>query len=311
MMNKSSRILIVGHADAIENSLRDHFRAHRHPNVFSSSSLKTDWLDQKSVEKLFKSRRPEYIFLGSIRSGGIAANQKFAAEFLYENLQCQTNVIHTAYRFGVKKLLYYSSSCAYPRDAKQPIREESLLGGPLEETSGPYSVAKIAGIKLCETYNRKYGFPAIAAVPATVYGPGCDTDVATAHVMGALIAKFYQAVKTGQKKIMVWGSGKPRREFIHTEDFVRGSLFLMEKYNSPDLINLGCGEDVTIKELARNIAGISGFKGKIIFDSSKPDGAMRKLMDNKRIRRLGWVPQVPLIEGILQTYQWYKNSAQI
>ena len=307
-MKKNSRILIIGHADAIENSLKDHFRAHRYPNIFSSSSLKTDWLDQKSVEKFFKARRPEYVFPGSIRSGGIAANQKYAAEFLYENLQCQTNVIHAAYRSGVKKLLYYSSSCAYPNDAKQPIREESLLSGVLEETSGPYSVAKIAGIKLCETYNRKYGFPAIAAVPATVYGPGSDTDVATAHVMGALIAKFHLAVKNKQKKIIVWGSGRPRREFIHTDDFVQGSLFLMEKYNAPELINLGCGEDVTIRELAKNIAEIAGFKDKIVFDSSKPDGAMRKLMDNKRIRRLGWAPKVSLIEGILQTYQWYKNS---
>jgi GDP-L-fucose synthase len=265
-------------------------------------------LDQTSVQKLFKTKKPEYVFLGSIRSGGIVANQKFAAEFIYENLECQTNVIHAAYRSGVKKLLYYTSSCVYPKDAKNPIKEESFLAGPLEPTSEPYAVAKIAGMKLCETYNRQYGFKAIVAVPATVYGPGSDMDLKTAHVIGALIAKFHDAVKGGLKEVTVWGSGKPKREFLFADDFVAGSLFLMGHYNDAAIVNLGCGCDVSIKELASMIKQISGFKGKIVFDASKPDGTMRKLLDNTRVAKLGWKAQVRLEEGIRRTYAWYSRS---
>lgn len=305
IMNKQSRILIVGHADAVENSLTQYFKSNKYANVFSSSSVKVDFLNQKSVEKFFETKKPEYVFLGSLRSGGIAANQKYAAQFIYENLQCQNSIIHTAYTFKVKKLLYYGASCVYPKEARQPIKEESFLTGTLEETSEPYSVAKIAGAKLCETYNRQYGFKALIAVPATVYGPGSDTDVATAHVMGALIAKFYQALKIGQKEVVVWGTGKPRREFIFTDDFVAGSLFLMKHYDKPEMMNLGFGHDVSIGELARLIAKISGYKGKIVFDPSKPDGAMRKLLDNRRMARLGWKPTTSLEEGVTKTYAWY------
>ncbi len=306
-MNKNSRILIIGHADVIENSLVQYFRSHKYTNVFSSGLLKVDVLNQKAVEKFFETKKPEYVFLGSIRSGGIMANQKYAAEFIYENLQCQNNVIHAAYRFGAKKLLYYAGSCAYPKDARQPIKEESLLTGPLEETSEPYSIAKIAGTKLCETYNRKYGFKAITAVPPTVYGPGSDMDVETAHVIGALIAKFHNAVRFGQKEVVVWGTGKPRREFLYSDDFVSGSLFLMEHYDGAELINLGCGYDVSIQQLTAIIKKISGFKGKIAFDSSKPDGTMRKLMDSGRIQRLGWKPEVGLEQGVRRIWKWYQN----
>ncbi len=304
-MNKNSRILIIGHADAVENSLTQYFKSNKYAHIFSSSSLKVDFLDQRSVEKFFKTKKPEYVFLGSLRSGGIAANQKYAAQFIYENLQCQNNVIHAAYTFKIKKLLYYGASCIYPKETRQPIREESFLTGTLEKTSEPYSTAKIAGAKLCETYNRQYGFKAITAVPATVYGPGSDTDVAAAHVMGALIAKFYQARKVSQKEVVVWGTGKPRREFIFTDDFVDGSIFLMKHYNEPGMINLGCGQDVTIGELARLIAKISGYKGKIIFDSSKPDGTMRKLLDNRRMFRLGWKSKTSLEVGVAKTCAWY------
>lgn len=304
-MNKNSRILIIGHADAVENSLTQYFKSNKYAHIFSSSSIKVDFLDQRSVEKFFKTKKPEYVFLGSLRSGGIAANQKYAAQFIYENLQCQNNVIHAAYTFKIKKLLYYGASCIYPKETRQPIREESFLTGTLEKTSEPYSTAKIAGAKLCETYNRQYGFKAITAVPATVYGPGSDTDVAAAHVMGALIAKFYQARKVSQKEVVVWGTGKPRREFIFTDDFVDGSIFLMKHYNEPGMINLGCGQDVTIGELARLIAKISGYKGKIIFDSSKPDGTMRKLLDNRRMFRLGWKSKTSLEVGVAKTCAWY------
>jgi GDP-L-fucose synthase len=311
-MKKDSRILIIGHADAIEHSLTVHFRANGYSNVLSTkvgangrSPLQVDFLDQRSVQKFFETQKPEYVFLGSIRSGGIVANQKFGAEFMYENLECQTNVIHAAYRSGVKKLLYFTSSCVYPKDAKQPIKEESFLTGPLEETSGPYAVAKIAGAKLCQTYNRQYGFKAIVVVPATVYGPGSDMDLKTAHVIGALIAKFSDAVKSGEKEVTVWGSGKPKREFLFADDLVAGSLFLMDRYAGAEMINLGCGTDVSIRELAGIIKKISGFKGKIAFDRSKPDGAMRKLLDSRRVKALGWKPKVKLEEGVRRTYEWH------
>jgi len=314
-MRKDSRILIIGHADAIEHSLTAHFRAQRFTNVFSTaegatgrSTLRVDFLNQRSVEKFFETKRPEYVFLGSIRSGGIVANQKFAADFIYQNLECQTNVIHAAYKFGVKKLLYYTSSCVYPKAAAQPMKEDSFLTGVLEPTSEPYAIAKIAGMKLCETYNRQYGFKAVVAVPATVYGPGSDMDLKTAHVIGALIAKFRDAVRTNAKEVTVWGSGKPKREFLYADDFVAASLFLMDHYHDAAIINLGCGHDVSIKELARMIQKISGFKGKIAFDASKPDGAMRKLLDNRRVARLGWKAKIDLEEGIRRTYEWYRRS---
>ena len=211
--------------------------------------------------------------------------------------------METARQAGVKKLLYFSSSCVYPKQAKQPIRETSLLTGPLEETSGPYAVAKIAGTKVCQAYKAQYGFNAIAAVPATLYGPGSDTDIANAHVLGALIAKFHKAKQENAKAVIVWGSGKPRREFLYVDDFVSACILLMEKYDGRDVINVGTGYDVTIRQLAGMIKNTSGYKGKIIFDATKPDGAMRKLMDNTRMRKLGWKPKVSLEEGIEKTYQ--------
>ena len=306
-MNKYSRIFIVGHSDSVENSLLNYFMKHGFCHVFSSTKNKLDVLDQAKVRKFFKSNRPEYVFLGSVRSGGIQANQKFAAEFIYENLESQNNVIHAAYEGGVKKLIYLTGSCTYPKECRQPMKEEYLLTGELEATSEPYSIAKIAGTKLCQTYRRQYGFDAIVLVPATLYGPGSDTDMQTAHVLGALISKFHKAVVNRDKEIVLWGSGKPRREFLYVDDFVDAALFALEHYNDIEMLNVGAGGDVTIKQLAQIIKKISGFKGKIVFDSSKPDGTMRKLMDNSRVRKLGWKPKVGLEEGIRRTYQWYKN----
>lgn len=302
-MKKSAKILVVGHHDAIENSLLQYFQTNRFAYVFSSSQV--DLLNQKKVFDFFQKQKPEYVFLGSLRSGGIVANQKFAAEFIYENLESQNNVIQAAYKFGVKKLLYFMGSCAYPKEASQPIQEKFLLTGPLEETSEPYSVAKIAGVKLCQTYRKQYGFNAIVAVPATIYGPGSDMAIETAHVMGALIAKFHAAKSRKEDEVVVWGSGKPRREFLFADDFARACVFLMDHYEDSELINLGCGEDISIKDLALLIKKISGFSGKIVFDLSKPDGTMRKLMDNRRITKLGWKARVGLEEGVGRTYQWY------
>ena len=309
-MNKHSNILVVGHNDAVENSLVQYFRANKYVRVFSSSLLKLELLSQKKVLSFFDNKKIDYVFLGSIRSGGIAANQRFAAEFIYENLESQNNVIHAAYQSGVKKLLYFMSSCAYPKECGQPIKEEYLLTASLEETSEPYSVAKIAGVKLCQTYKKQYGFDAIVAAPATIYGPGSDTNLETAHVMGALIGKFHQAVREGQKEVVVWGSGRARREFLFTEDFVAACVFLMEHYSEPRLINVGCGDDVSIKELALIIKEVSGFKGKIVFDRTKPDGAMKKLLDNCRITKLGWKAKVGLKEGIGKTYRRYSEKQE-
>jgi len=309
-MRRDSRIFIVGHNDSIENSLKKYFQAKGFSHVVSNTQEYINVLDQAKVENFFKKFKPEYVFLGSVRSGGIAANQKFPAEFIYENTQSQNLVIDAAFRHKVKKLIYFSSSCVYPKQAKQPIKENSLLTGPIEETSAPYAVAKIAGTKICQAYKAQHGFNAIVTVPATLYGPGSDTDIENAHVLGALIAKFYKAKVEGAKEVIVWGSGKPKREFLYVDDFVSACLFLMEKYDGTDVINVGSGVDVTIKKLAEVIKEVSGYKGRIKFDVTKPDGAMRKLMDNTRMRKLGWGHKIGLEEGIEKTYHWYSVIAR-
>ncbi len=308
-MHRNSRIFIVGHNDSIENSLRGYFQAQGFTHVISNTKDRVDLLNQSKVDVFLKKFKPEYVFLGSLRSGGIAANQKFPAEFIYENIQSQNLVIEAARRWGVKKLLYFSSSCVYPKEAKQPIKEASLLTGRLEPTSESYALAKIAGTKMCQATKAQYGFNAIVAVPATLYGPGSDTNISSAHVLGALIAKFHKAKCEGDSQVIVWGSGRSRREFLYVDDFVSASLFLMERYNGAEPINVGCGYDVTIKQLAEMIKAASGFKGKIKFDASKPDGAMRKLLDSTKMRKLGWKAKVSLEEGIEKTYRLYSVIA--
>ena len=307
-MKKNTKILVVGHGDVIESSLFGHFRGAGFTRVISSSVAGLDVLNQDKVRKFFRDHRPEYVFLSSVRSGGIAANVKYSAEFIYENLEAQNNIIHASYTSGVKKLLYFTGSCAYPKEARQPIEEKSLLTGPLEETSEPYSVAKIAGVKLCQAYRRQYGFNAIVAVPATIYGAGSDTEIETAHVIGALIGKFYQAKTLGQKAVVVWGTGKPRREFLHADDFVRACVFLMNKYEKTEMINVGCGYDVSIKELAEMIKEVSGFDGKIIYDRTKPDGTMRKLMSGEKLGAMGWKARIGLRHGIAGVYDSYREG---
>ncbi len=306
-MQRNSRIFIVGHQDSLENSLWNYFSSKGFSEIYTNSRNRLDVVSQAKVEKFFKDVCPEYVFLGSVRSGGIVANQKHAAEFIYENLQSQSNVIHSAYKAGVKKFVFFGASCAYPKEAKQPIKEDSLLTGLMEETSEPYSVAKLAGIKMCQTYRKQYGFDAMVIVPATLYGPGSDTNLETAHVMGALMAKFHKAVSENQKEVQVWGTGKARREFLYVDDFVNGVLFLMKNYKGDEIINLGVGSDITISQLAQLMSKMTAFKGKIIFDRTKPDGTMRKLLNSNRVRNLGWKPKVDLEIGIRKTYQWYKN----
>ena len=307
-MHRNSRILIIGHQDSLENSLWNYFLSKKFSYVYTNSRNHLDVLSQGKVEKFFKKVKPEYVFLGSLRSGGIVANQKHPAEFIYENLQAQNNIIHSSYQFKVKQLVYFGASCVYPKDARQPIKENSLFMGPMESTSEPYSTAKLAGIKLCQTYAQQYGLNALIIVPATLYGPGSDTNIETAHVMGALMAKFQQAMVNNQKEVTVWGTGKPRREFLYSDDFVQGVLFLMKHYKGKEIINLGVGSDITIAQLACVMARVVGFKGRIVFDRSKPDGAMRKLLDSRRVRRLGFKPGVNLEKGIQKTYQDYINT---
>jgi GDP-L-fucose synthase len=310
-LHRKSRILVVGHNDSIEQSLVGHFRARGFKHVFSNTRDRINVLDQAAGVRFFKSQKPQYVFLGSVRSGGIAANQKFPGEFISENLRAQTNVIESARLYGAKKLLYFASSCVYPKHAKQPIKEDTILTGELEATSEPYAVAKIAGIKMCQAFRSQYGMSAVAAVPATLYGPGSDSDLETAHVMGALIAKFSRAVASGDNTISIWGTGKPRREFLYVDDFVQAAILLMDRYDRPDLINIGCGHDVSIKELANLIAQATGYKGRIVFDASKPDGAMRKLLHNRQILELGWKPKVGLEEGIAKTYKDFIKSSKV
>lgn len=290
--------MIVGHNDIVEHALYNRLSAGGFKNVVSAGPEKWDVFNQKQVESFFRKMRPEYVFLASTRSGGIEANQKYCAEFLHSNLASQNHIIHTSYKSRVKKLLFIASSCVYPKVCPQPIKEKYLLAGPVEPTSEAYAIAKIAGIKMCEAYRKQYGFKAIAMVPATLYGPSGDTDAKNSHVLGALLGKFEKAVAGGAKTVELWGTGKPRREFLYEEDFADACLFLMEKYDSPELINAGTGEDISIRDLAKLIAKAIGFKGKIVFDAAKPDGTMRKLLDSSRIRRLGWKPKVSLEEGI-------------
>lgn len=307
-MDKQSKILIVGHNDIIENALVAHFQQAGYKNIFSSSALALNPTIQPSVYQFFQKRRPEYVFLASTKSGGIEANMKHSAEFIYHNLESQNNVVYAAHSFGVKKLLYFAGSCIYPKVCPQPIKEEYLLTAPLEPTSEAYSIAKIAGLKLCQHYRRQYQMNNIVAIPATIYGPGSDVDLETAHVIGALIGKFSRAVKENHKEVTVWGTGKPRREFLYVDDFVDACLFLMEHYEEESQIHIGCGTDVSIQELAEIISEIAGFKGNIVLDSTRPDGTMQKLMDNSRITKMGWKAKVGLKEGIRKTYQWYGRN---
>jgi GDP-L-fucose synthase len=246
---------------------------------------------------------PEVVVLTSVRSGGIGANQALAGEFIYENLQAQCNVIHTAYQHRVSKLLYVGASCVYPRDCPQPLKEEFFLSGPMEKTSEPYSMAKAAGIVMCQAYRKQYGFNAISIVPATVFGPGEGSGEAeNAHVMGALMAKFRKAVKAGDKSVELWGTGEPRREFLYADDFASACHFLLEHYEGAELLNVGTGVEVSIRELTMIIREVSGFKGEITWDTSRPDGAKRKFLDSSRLHAMGWKPRVDLADGIRKAY---------
>lgn len=295
-MEKSAKIFVAGAKSLIGAALIRHLKERKFKKVISDSGV--DLINQASVRSFFNKERPNYVFLAHLEQGGILANIKYPAAFIYRNLAAQNNVIDSAYNFGVKKLIFLASSCVYPKECPQPIKEEYLLTGRLEETNEPYSIAKIAGIKMCQAYNRQYGTKFISAIPATVYGRGSQSDLENSHVIHALLKKIHYAKKNNRRNVVAWGTGKPRREFIHEDDLAIALIFLMDNYNQSEIINAGYGEDISIKELAMLIKGIIGFKGSIIFDKSKPDGVLRKILDSSRLRKLGWKPKIDLKQGL-------------
>ena len=277
-------------------------------NLIVRSRDRLDLRDSRAVTDFFSSKKPEYIFLAAAKVGGILANSTRPAEFLYENLAIQTNVIEGARLYGVKKLQFLGSSCIYPKLAPQPIREDSLLTGPLEPTNEWYAIAKIAGIKMAQAYRKQYGFGAISLMPTNLYGPGDNFDLTSSHVLPALIRKFHEAKMAGAPEVVIWGTGSPRREFLHVDDLADAALHLMLHYDDEAILNVGTGEDITIREVAEMIGSIVGFGGRLVFDESKPDGTPRKLLDVSRINALGWKPRIPLGEGIRSTYEWYLTT---
>lgn len=302
-MNKAGKVFIAGHRGMVGGALIRKWNKEGHEQLIVRSSKELDLRNQEAVNSFFEKEKPDYVLLAAAKVGGIAANNTFRAEFLYDNLMIEANVIDAAYRNGTKKLLYLGSSCIYPKMAPQPLKEEYLLTGSLEETNEPYAVAKIAGIKLCETYRDQYGCNFISVMPTNLYGPGDNYDLNTSHVLPALLRKFHEAKEMDAKEVTIWGTGQPRREFMHVDDLADACYFLMENYDQKDFINIGVGKDLTILELAQMIREITGFEGQIINDLTKPDGTPRKIMDVSRLTALGWRAKINLKEGIQSVYR--------
>lgn len=308
-MDKNSRIFVAGHRGLVGSAIVRELQKGGWSNVISRSRSQTDLRDRGAVDRFFDEEKPGYVFLAAAKVGGILANSTHPAEFLFDNLAIELNVIDAAYRHGVKKLQFLGSSCIYPKMAAQPIKEEYLMTGPLEPTNEWYAVAKIAGIKLCQSYRLQYKFPAISLMPTNLYGPGDNFDLESSHVLPALIRKFHEAKVNGAREVVIWGTGSPRREFLHVDDLANAAVRLMEIYDEPEIVNVGTGEDVTIRELAEIVRDATGFTGGLVFDTSKPDGTPRKLLDISRLRGLGWSPKIGLQEGIAETYRWYLEHA--
>jgi GDP-L-fucose synthase len=304
-MEKNSSIFVAGHRGLVGSAICRRLRQEGFDNLVLRTRAELDLRDQAATRRFFAEERPAYVFMAAAKVGGILANTTYPADFIQDNLTVQTNVIDAAARCGVRKLLFLGSSCIYPKFAPQPIREESLLTGPLEPTNEWYAIAKIAGIKLAQAYRAQYGLSAISLMPTNLYGPGDNFDLERSHVLPALIRKTHEAMRAGAPELVVWGSGTPRREFLHVDDLAAAAVFLMLAYDSGEIINVGTGIDVTIRELAEMIQRAAGYTGKITFDSSKPDGTPRKLLDVSRLTALGWKPKVALADGIAETWRWY------
>ncbi|MGB3619191.1 MAG: GDP-L-fucose synthase [Catalinimonas sp.] len=301
-MEKNAKIYIAGHRGMVGSALMRRLKQDGHHNIVTRRSAELDLRDQRDVADFFAAERPDYVFLAAAKVGGIHANNVYRGEFLYDNLMIQNNVIHQSHVHGVKKLQFLGSSCIYPKLAPQPLREDYLLTGPLEHTNEPYAIAKIAGIKLCENYRAQYGSNFISVMPTNLYGPNDNYDLNNSHVLPALVRKFHEAKVEGKPHVEVWGSGSPKREFLHADDLADACVFLMKTYDEPELVNIGTGVDLSIKELAETISDVVGYEGSIKWDSSKPDGTPRKLMDVSKLHGLGWQHRIDLREGLIRVY---------
>jgi GDP-L-fucose synthase len=301
-------IFVAGHRGLVGSALVRRLRAAGFAGLVLREHGELDLTDQRAVAEFFAQQRPQYVFLAAARVGGILANSTYPAEFLRDNLAIQTNVIDSAWRNGVRKLLFLGSSCIYPRLAPQPMREDCLLTGALEPTNEPYAIAKIAGLKMCQAYRRQYGFDAICAMPTNLYGPGDNFSAADSHVLPALLRRIHEAKEGGAAEVVIWGSGRPRREFLYVDDLADACLFLMQRYQDERPINVGWGRDQTIAELAETVARVVGYSGSTRYDASKPDGTPRKLLDTTRLTELGWTPRTELAAGIRSTYEWFLNN---
>jgi len=310
VMNKADKIYIAGHRGLVGSAIVRNLKAQGYNNLLQMTSDELNLTNQAEVNAFFETERPEHVFLGAAKVGGIHANDTYPADFIRENLQIQTNVIDAAYRNRAKKLLFLGSSCIYPKFAPQPMKEEHLLTGELEPTNEGYAIAKIAGIKMCQAYKKQYGFNAISIMPTNLYGPGDNFNLENSHVMPALIRKFHDAKINNLPDVQVWGSGTPRREFLHVDDMADASVYLMNHYNDAAFVNIGTGEDVSIRELAETVKETTGFAGKLTFDASKPDGTPRKLLDVSKIHSLGWKAKVSLKQGVIDTYQWFIANSE-
>jgi GDP-L-fucose synthase len=309
-LQKDETIFVAGHRGMVGSAIHRRLLKDGFTRVIGRTRSELNLLDRRSVREFFEQERPSIVIDAAAKVGGILANNEQPVEFLLQNLTIQNNLIEAAADTGTRKLLFLGSSCIYPKMAPQPISEDSLLTGPLEPTNDAYAIAKIAGIKLCQSYARQYGKNFISAMPTNLYGPHDNYDLRNSHVLPALIRKVHEAKQAGAKNIAVWGSGNPRREFLHTDDLADACVFLLEHYDQPDLINVGCGEDVTIRELAETVCNVLGFEGTLEFDPTKPDGTPRKLLDIQKIKSLGWSPKIPLREGIADAYDWFiKNQS--
>lgn len=310
-MEEYDKIYIAGHTGMVGSAILRKLQSLGYKNTVVRTSAELNLVNQQQTDQFFERERPDYVFLAAAKVGGIHANNVYRADFIYNNLMIEANIIHAAYVRKVKKLLFLGSSCIYPKLAPQPLKEESLLTGELENTNEPYAIAKIAGIKLCESYRKQYQCDFISAMPTNLYGPNDNYDLNNSHVLPALIRKFHTAKKSGDKQVIVWGTGKPLREFLHVDDLAQACVFLMQKYSSDQHVNIGSGEDLTIKDLAMLVKKVVGFEGELVFDASKPDGTPRKLMDVSKINELGWKYSIGLEEGISRVYasltdkDWY------
>ncbi len=309
-MKLNAKIYVAGHRGLVGSAIVRELKKQGYTNIISRTRSELDLLDQKAVEQFYQHEKPEYVFCAAAKVGGIWANKTEKGDFLYQNLQVQNNLIHYAYKHNVTKLLFLGSSCIYPRQAPQPIKEEYLLTGPLEETNDAYAIAKIAGIMMCQSYNLQYGTNYISAMPTNLYGYNDNFDLQSAHVLPALMRKFHEAKVNKAKRVEVWGTGSPMREFLFVDDLASALVFLMNNYNDSEIVNVGTGEDCTIKELTEMIRDVVGYKGEIFWNTDKPDGTPRKLLDVSRLTKLGWKYTTDLKDGLRLTYEWYKQTQQ-